>query len=63
MPDCIFKCKPPECSGLCLDSVKLQCLFNHQTHKVSVAGKQMLRLVLRAEMGAKRRTRVTARKD
>jgi hypothetical protein len=62
MFDCIFKCQPPECS-VCPDTGKLQCLLNHQNHKVSVAGKQQLRKILRAEMGNKRRTRVTARKD
>lgn len=60
--DCIFVMQPPECSA-CLDSQKLQCLLNHRSHKVSVKGKHQLRELLRTEIGAKCRTRITARKE
>jgi hypothetical protein len=59
---CIFVMQPPECSA-CLDSLKLQCLLNHTSHKVSVKGKQQLRKLLRIEIGDKGRTRITARKE
>ena len=48
---CIFEGKPPECS-VCLNSLKLHCLSEHQHLLVSESGKKDLRIILEKEMNS-----------